>query len=290
VTGVAYHPATSVEDALDVLGRYGEDARIVAGGTAMVVLLKNRLVRPAVLLGVIGIPGLDRIRLDTAGVLEIGAAATLRAVELDPLVRQRAAALAEVVGRVATVRVRNQATLGGNIVHADPAQDPPPMLLALDASVVLEGAGTRRSVPLDGFYVDLFETAMRHDEILTAIVVPPPPEGARFTHIKFLPRTVDDFATVSVAVRLQLAADGTVEDLRIALGGANSAPFRAKLAEAALRGRRPDPAAIDDAAALARDASEPFPDVRGSVAYKREMVRVWVARALTSLAQPAGHA
>jgi hypothetical protein len=146
---------------------------------------------------------------------------------------------------------------------------------------VLEGAGTRRSVPLDGFYVDLFETVMRHDEILTTIVVPPPPEAARFTYIKFLPRTVDDFATVSAAVRLQLAADGTVEDLRIALGGAHSVPFRATSAEAALRGRRPDPAAIDDAAALARDAAEPFPDVRGSAAYKREMVRVWVARALT---------
>ena len=290
MTGVAYHPATSVEDALDVLGRYGEDARIVAGGTAMVVLLKNRLVRPAVLLGVMEIPGLDRIRLGTDGVLEIGAVATLRAVELDPLVRRRAAALAEAVGRVATVRVRNQATLGGNVVHADPAQDPPPMLLALDASVVLEGAGTRRTVPIEEFYVDLFETAMRHDEILTAIVVPPPPEAARFTYIKFLPRTIDDFATVSVAVRLELAADGTVEELRIALGGANSVPFRATSAEAALRGRRPDPAAIDDAAALARDAAEPFPDVRGSAAYKRDMVRVWVARALTSLAQPAGHA
>ena len=290
MTSVAFHPATSVEDALDMLGRYGEDARVVAGGTAMVVLLKSGLVRPAVLVGIMNIPGLDPIRMGADGSLEIGAVATLRAVELDPLVRKGAVALGSAVERVATVRVRNQATLGGCVVHADPAQDPPPMLLALDASVVLEGAGTRRSVPLNEFYLDLFETAIRRDEILTAIVIPPPSLGARFTYVKFLPRTVDDFATVSVAVRLDVAADGTIEDIRIALGGANSVPFRATSAEAALRGRRPDPAAIDDAAALARDEAEPFPDVRGSAAYKREMVRVWVARALTSLAQPAGHA
>jgi carbon-monoxide dehydrogenase medium subunit len=211
-------------------------------------------------------------------------------VELDPVVRREAPTLARTIGRVATVRVRNQATLGGSVAHSDPAQDPAPMLLTLDASVVLEGTGTRRSIPLDAFYLDLFETALRRDEILTTIVVPPRPETARFTYLKFLPRTIDDFATVGVAVRMERAADGTVADVRIALGGAHSVPLRARTAEDGLRGRRPAPAAIDDAAALARDSVDPLPDVRGSAAYKREMVRVWVARALTTVAEPAHHA
>lgn len=276
----AFAAPTTVEEAVALLAKYGDEAHALAGGTALVLLLKNRLMSPALLVGLHRIPGLAGVRETEAGGLQIGPLTVLRRVELDPLVRLRAALLAQTIHRVANVRVRNQATLGGNLVHADPALDPPPALLALDASVVLAAADGNRTVPLDQFNVDLFQTAIRRDELLTAITIPPQPPTARFSFVKFVPRTVDDFATVTVAVRIVAAPDGRVEDARIALGAAAAVPFRAKGAEAALRGRRADRAAIGEVAALTRDASAPLPDIRGSADYKREMVRVWTMRAL----------
>jgi carbon-monoxide dehydrogenase medium subunit len=276
----SYVPAASLDEALELLMRHGDDARLMAGGTALVILLRHDLAQPGIVIGLDRIAELAGVRAEEDGGLAVGALTSLHRLELEPLVRMRAPALARTIHTVASVRVRNQATLGGNLVHADPAQDPPPMLMALDASLVLECSSGCRTVPLDEFYVGMFETVIRRDEVLTSIRIPPQPEGARFTYVKFLPRTVDDFATVSVAVRIDPAPDGTILDARIALGSAGTVPMRAEAAESAIRGHKPDPALIDDVAALARDAADPIPDVRGSVAYKREMVRVWTARAL----------
>jgi carbon-monoxide dehydrogenase medium subunit len=289
VTALSYVAAGTVEEATDLLWSSGGDARPVAGGTALVPLLRQRLVEPTLLVGLAGIRELHGV-VAGSSTIDIGAMTTLRDVECDPLVRRAIPPLPEAIRRVASVRVRNQATLGGNIAHADPALDPPPMLMALDAEVVIRGPAGQRQLPLDRFYVDLFETALDPGELVTRVVVPTPAARSRFTFVKFLPRTVDDFATVSVAVRLDPAADGTVGDVRIALGAAGHVPFRAVTAEAALRGQRPDPDTIAGAAELARDASSPMPDVRGSTAYKREMVRVWVARALAGLVSSPAHA
>lgn len=279
----SYLPAASLDEALELLMRHGDDARLMAGGTALVILLRYNLAQPGIVIGLNGIADLAGVRPEESGGLAIGALTSLHRLELEPLVWARAPALARTIHRVANVRVRNQATLGGNLVHADPAQDPPPMLLALDASVVLERASGLRTVPLHEFFVDMFETVVGSGEVLTTIRIPRQPDGARFTYVKFLPRTIDDFATVSVAVRIDPAPDGTILDARIALGSAGRVPLRAVAAESAIRGRRPDRALIDEVAALARDAADPIKDVRGSVAYKREMVRVWTARAVREL-------
>lgn len=283
----AYAAVTDIEEALDLLTRHGEDAHLMAGGTAVILLLKQGLIEPAVIVGLGGLADLGRI-VDNGEMLEIGALNTLHRLERDPVLLAHAPAVAGAVAQVATIRVRNQATIGGNLVHADPAQDPPPILLVHDADVVLRGPSGERTVPLADFFVDVFETVIEPDEILTTVRIPRPSPTSRFEYVKFLPRTVDDYATVSVAVRVDIGPDGSMEDVRIALGNAGAVPFRATDAEAALRGHAPSPTLIDEVAALAADASDPVDDIRGTAAYKREMVRVWTGRALQRAMDRAG--
>jgi carbon-monoxide dehydrogenase medium subunit len=184
---------------------------------------------------------------------------------------------------VATVRVRNQATIGGNLAHADPAQDPPPMLIALGAEVAAVSQAGERAIPVEDLFLDVFTTSLRPGEIITSVRFPALAAGTRATYLKFLPQTADDYATVSVAAALRLANDGTVADVRVALGAAGPTPRRARSVEDALRGARPDAKRIADAAARVDTDIEPFDDVRGSAVYKREMARLWIERALTSL-------
>jgi carbon-monoxide dehydrogenase medium subunit len=184
---------------------------------------------------------------------------------------------------VATGRIRNQAPVGGNLAHADPAQDPPPMLIALDASVVLSSAAGERSLPLDAFFVDYLTTRLEPGEVLTAVRLPPLPEGTRATYEKFLPRTHDDYATVSVGAALRRDADGRCQDVRVALGGVAGVPLHIRAVEDALRGEVLTDARIAEAAALVTDLVDPPDDVRGSAAYKRRMARVWTERALRKL-------
>lgn len=280
MSAFAYVPASSLDEALSLLARHGDDAHLLAGGTSFVLLLRQGLLDPGVVVGLRSVPGLDTIEVDQAGRLRIGAMATLSQIERDPLVGRSLPVLREVVRRVATIRVRNQATIGGNLVHADPAQDPPPVLLALDAAVEVAGPSGRRILPLNALFVDVIQTSLAPGEIVTALVVPLPPPQARFATVKFLPRTVDDFATVSVAVRVDTLPDGRVGDVRIALGAVAPVPLRAEAAEDAIRGRVPDDRLIDDAADLVLHAVDPVDDVRGSADYKREMARVWTRRAL----------
>ena len=198
-------------------------------------------------------------------------------------------ALAETFGHVATVRIRNQATVGGNLAHADPAQDPPPMLIALDAEIVLSSRTGERTLPLDQFFVDYLTTTLQPGELLTAIRLPPLAPGTRATYQKFLPRTQDDYATVSVAATLRLTDDGRCEDVRVALGGVAGVPVHARAVEDALRGEMLTDQRIADAAALVPDLVDPPDDARGSATYKRRMARVWTARALQHLRdQPNG--
>jgi carbon-monoxide dehydrogenase medium subunit len=234
------------------------------------------------------VPALDAIRADDAGWLVLGASTPLRRIERDPLVRERQPALAATVARVATVRIRNQATIGGNLAHADPAQDPPPILPALDAEVEAVGPEGSRTIPLDAFFTDVFETVLRPADVLTAVRVPPLPPRSRVGYEKFLPRTVDDYAAVSVAARITLADDGRIADARVALGAAGPVPARVPEAEQLLLGS--DPASVDvgAVATATRNASDPVDDVRGSADYKREMVAVWTVRLLGRLLERSG--
>src|SRR5438477_1520089 len=215
-----YHAPTSLEETYELLGRYGEDAHLMAGGTALVLLLQQGLVQPGHVVGLSKIAGLRGIRrLDNEG-LEIRALTTHRQAERSAEVEAYCPALAENFARVATIRIRNQGTVGGNLAHADPAQDPPPMLIVLGGSArVASGSGERR-IPLDEFFIDYFETALGPDEVLVAVDLPPLAAGTRVTYKKFLPRTQDDYATVSVAAALRLGENAVCADVRIALGAA----------------------------------------------------------------------
>lgn len=284
-----YHPAASVAEALDLLQTYGEDAHLMAGGTSLMLLMQQRLVQPGHVIGLRTVTELQGIRRLPDGGLEIGAGNTHRQVERSPDVQSYCSTLSEAFSRIATIRIRNQATIGGNLAHADPAQDPPPILLALDAEVVAVRVGGERTLPLDGFFRDFFETALAEGEVLTSIRLPALPADVRTTYVKFLPRTEDGYATVAVAAALGVDAQGVCQHVRVALGAAAPVPLRAHRVEDALKGQRLTEQLIEEAADLVREEVDPLDDVRGSAKYKREMARVWTGRALQSLfAESAG--
>ena len=249
----------------------------------MMLLMQQGLVQPGHVVGLRGVQGLRGINKTTDGGLEIGATTSHRQVELSDDAYAYCPTLPENFARVATIRIRNQGTVGGNLVHADPAQDPPSMLMALDAQAVIRSTSGERTVPLDEFFVDYFETVVQEGEMLTSVKLPPLSANARTCYVKFLPRTEDDYATVAVAARLQLDANNRVEDVRVALGAAAPVPLRAKRVEDAIRGQTLTEGIIDDAAELVTQEVDPIADIRGSAEYKRAMARVWTSRALKSL-------
>jgi carbon-monoxide dehydrogenase medium subunit len=283
VNAFDYHAPTTLDETFDLLATYGDDAHLMAGGTALVLLLQQGLVQPGHVVGLRKVEDLQGIRRRDDGGLEIRALATHRQAEKSLDVQAFCPALAENFARVATIRIRNQGTVGGNLAHADPAQDPPPMLIALGAEAVVVSKSGQRRIPLDAFFVDYFETALRPGEVLLSVELPPLPAGTGVTYKKFLPRTQDDYATVSVAAAMRVGPDRLCEDIRVALGASATTPIHARKVEDALRGQRLDAQKIAEAAALVRDEVDPLDDLRGSAAYKREMARVWTRRALQEL-------
>ena len=279
-----YHEPREVAEALDLLVKHGEDAHLIAGGTATVLLLRQGLIRPGHVISLRAIGALSGIGRAHDGGLRIGATATHRQAERSADVRALSPALTNAFASVATVRIRNQATVGGGLAHADPAQDPPPMLAALGAAVTAVSPRGARSIAVEDLAIDHFTTTLAADEIITEVVVPPLAPRTRATYVKFLPRTADDYATVAVAAAMRLA-DGAVEDARIVLGAVGPTPIRARAAEAALAGAKPSRERLAQAAALVRDEVDPLDDLRGSAEYKREMARVWTERALLALVE-----
>jgi carbon-monoxide dehydrogenase medium subunit len=278
-----YLEPETLEEALALLADDPEETLVMAGGTSLVILMKQDLVRPTRVLGLRRIAELRAID-EGRDVLALGALATHGALARSRAVRAHAPALASTFAAVATVRIREQATLGGNLAHADPAQDPPVTLLALDGVAVAMSKARTRRIPLDALFVDMFETSLERDELLVRVELPPPPAGARATYKKFLPATLDDYATVSVAAVIATDPAGVCTHVRIALGGAGPVPLRAHEAQRSLVGRRIDDAAIREAAALAAAATDPIDDLRGSAEYKRAMAAVWTERALREVA------
>jgi len=278
-----YVEPDTLEEALEILAGDPDDTVVMAGGTSLVILMKQDLVRPARVLGLRRIAQLREIGA-SSGTLALGALATHGALGRAEAVRRYAPALASTFAAVATVRIREQATLGGNLAHADPAQDPPVTLLALDGVAVAGSRFGERRIQLDGFFADIFETSLEPGELLLRVELPPPPAGARATYKKFLPATFDDYATVSVAAVVATDDAAACTHARIALGGAGPVPMRAHEAERSLIGRRLDDAAIREAAALAAAATDPIDDLRGSAEYKRAMAGVWTERALREVA------
>ena len=277
---------TTVAEAVSALAEHGDTARPLAGGTALSVLMKQRLVSPDVLVSLDRIPELVGITVD-GETLRIGAMTSQRTVERSEIVQGLVPVLAEAYKRVATVRLRNQATVGGGLAHADPAQDPPATLLVLDARVVLAGPKGERELPLTKFFRDYYETALRDGEILKEVIIPLPKPGSGAAYLPFLPRTVEDYATIGVAASVRLE-NGLLTDVRVAFIGAATTALRGEAIEEALEGQ--PVSAIAEAAKLALDIVDPMDDLRGSSDYKREMAVVFAKRALEAAAKRAGGA
>ena len=277
-----FHNPASLDDALELLDRYGEDARLLAGGTALVLQMKQRFAQPAHVVGLRSIARTDGFSsvAEAGDSLRIGALCTLRRLEDDRLLRQRVPLLADTLGRVATRRIRSMATIGGALVNGDPNQDPPPALIALGASVELTSTAGSRTCPVEDLAVDYYETDVRPGEVLTAVNVPVPSADTCGAYLKFLPRTADDYATVSVATVVARSPDNTCRDVSIVLGAAGTTPIRARAAEDMLRGQELDDDSIRAAAATVPEAVDPLDDFRGSADYKREMAGVFTRRAL----------
>ena len=273
-----YLEPSSLDEALALLAQHGDEAKVIAGGTGLVNLMKQRLVRASF---VIGLRALKPLAGTTEnGDLRIGALVTLGTLEASAPVRRKAPLLAEVCGHVATVRIRSMATLGGAMAHADPNLDTPPALIAMDGQIVARSQRGERTIPADRFFTGYYQTVLEPDEIVTEIVIPEQPAGSGTAFLKFLPATQDDYATVSVAARIALDGNGTVAEARVALGATATVPVRAQAVEAALSGKAANESSFREAASLVLDAIDPIADFRGSAEYKRKMAVVHVRRAL----------
>lgn len=273
-----YLEPASLEEALEIVARYGGEAKLIAGGTGLVNLMKQRLVRPAYVVGLRALKLLTGVAEN--GALRIGALATLQSLATSTVIRGRASLLAETCEHVATVRVRSVATLGGAVAHADPNLDTPPALIALDAQIIARSKRGERTIAADAFFTGYYETVLEPDEIVTEIVVPKQPAGSGTAFLKFLPATQDDYATVSVAARITLDANSRVTEARVALGAAATVPVRARAAETALIGKAAEERNFSAAASSVLGAIDPIADFRGSADYKRKMAVVHVRRAL----------
>jgi carbon-monoxide dehydrogenase medium subunit len=273
-----YHAPGSLSDAIALLGRYKDGAKVLSGGQSLLPLLKLRLGSVEHLIDIGRIPGLEYIR-EEGGFLKIGGRTRESALEHSELIQKKYPILAETAAVIADPLVRNMATIGGNLAHGDPANDHPATMLAVGAIVVATGPKGERTIPIESFFTGLFETALQRDEILTEIRVPVPPAGSGGAYLK-LERKVGDFATAGAAVQVSLGKGGEVVRAGIGLTNAGLTPVKAEAAEKFLQGKKPDAATIAEAARLASQSADPSPDRRGSVEYKREMARVLTARAL----------
>lgn len=274
---LAYHRPTSVDEASGLLATFGPRARLVAGGTAVAIVLKEGL------LDVDHLIGLERVPLAAVawrdGALAIGAMATHQTLADHPVVHARVPVLAEVLGQVASRRVRNVATLGGNLCWAEAASDPPGLLIALDARVRVVSARGGRELPVRDLFRDYFTTTLEPDEVLTEVMVPAPPAHTGVAYIKFTPQSKADKPVLAVTALVRRAGAHCV-GATVVVGAAGPVPVTLPDADAALSGGEMDEAVVADVAARYADAVQPVADGRGSEAYKRRMVGVLVRRAL----------
>jgi len=283
-----YFAPQTVDEALELLTRYGEDAKILAGGQSLIPMMKLRIASPRYLIDVNRVSSLTGFRYSGDGFV-FGALCRHSEIAESPLVREHLPIMADAANVTADVQVRNRGTLGGSLAHADPAGDWPAALLALDTEVTITGLQGVRRVPLTEFIVDAYTTQLGSAEMVTEVSVPcsrPPCGGA---YVKF-ERRAGDFAVASVAVQLELAEGERCRKVAVSLGALGAAPRRARASEALLHGKMPTADLLAEAERLLRDEAEPFEDARGTVDYKRHLAGVLFRRAFTAaLDRARGH-
>ena len=282
----SYHAPASVPEAIALLGEFGEDAKVLAGGQSLIPLMRFRLAQPGHLVDINRIDGLAYVRANGDG-LRIGALAREADLEAEPAVARGYPLLADAIAVIADPLVRNLATVCGNVAHADPANDHPAVMLAYRAEVVAEGPNGRRTIPIDDFFVDTFVTALAPDEVLVELHIPAPRPGSGGAYQK-LERKVGDYAIAGVAAQIELGSDGRISQAGIALTNVGPMPIRASAAEAALVGQAPNDESLAEAADLAAAASDPADDLRGPAEYKCAVTRTLTLRALRTAIERAG--
>lgn len=272
-----YLAPKTLKEALALLAKYQDDCKVICGGQSLLILMRQRLVAPKYLLDIKGISELSYIKDDKDG-LKIGALTTHRAIEKSPLIKKKCPVLVEMETRLASIQTRNWGTIGGNVCHGDPAGDPVPVLIALNATLGIAGSKGTRSMPAEDFCLDYFEVALEPSELLTEIKLPPVPARTGTAYTKF--NVIEsDLATVGVAVSMTLGSgDGVCQDIRIALGAAAPTAMRAKKAEAVLKGKKITDALLKQAGEVASTEADPISDIYASDEYRRELVKVLVPR------------
>jgi carbon-monoxide dehydrogenase medium subunit len=282
-----YHRPETIEEACSLLGDLGASARVIAGGTDLLVDLKRGLAQTEHLVTLRGIPELSSIEKDPDGTLRLGPMVTPNEVGYSSIVREAHLALSEAALTMAAYQIRNRATIGGNLVSAVPSADMPPILIAMGARLVLMSPAGRREMPLVDFFEGPRETQLGEAEIVSQIVVPPPPERSGAFYIKHSLRDASALAVVGVAAHVQLEKN-VCKSARIVLGAVAPTPIIAKKASAALAGLSNDEETIAGIAKTAAEEAKPISDLRGSADYRREIVRVLTERAVSVAFERAG--
>lgn len=271
------------DELFDLLARYGEDARVIAGGQSLLILIRQRLVRPGVLISLDKVSSLRQISYKDNEII-LGAMVTQSEVSAADRIRRQLAVLSQAASKVGSVHVQNLGTVGGNLCHAEPNGDSAPALLAAGASVRASSTRGKRTIPLEEFFRGPFENVLEPHEALTHVHVPLPAEGASSIYLKHVLRAVDR-ATVSVGLMMQMDKAGRCREIRIGLGGAAPTPIRAKQAEALLRGEKTTDSTIDAAGVEVSRNCDPLSDAHGPADYKRKMAGLLTKRALRQVLQ-----
>jgi carbon-monoxide dehydrogenase medium subunit len=278
---LAFLRPETIDEAVALLQEHEDEAKVVAGSTALTIMLRNRLIDPSVLVWIGRLPGLRDITV-ADGMAELGALVTHRTVERDPAILSAIPVLADTFSKVANVRIRNAATVGGVVAEADYASDPPAAFVGLDAEIVAHGPDGRRVIPASEFFIAFYETALAPAEIVTAVRVPVPAAGTGAVYHKFVTRSSEDRPCVGVYASTQSLGNGRYTNTRVSVGAAAETPQRFRDLEAPAD----DTDLGDDVRRAIADGYaeriETLDDVRGSSWYRTEMVRVWVRRALES--------
>jgi carbon-monoxide dehydrogenase medium subunit len=280
-----YHRAGSIEEAVALLGRFGESAKLIAGGHSLLPLMKLRLAEPKHLVDIRRIPALSGVR-EEGGALVIGAATPHQVLERSPLVRKRLPILSEAAAQIGDVQVRNMGTIGGSLAHADPAADLPAVMLALGAELIAVGPKGKRAVPVDGFFVKLFTTTLDPGEVLTEVRVPLPPAGSGGAYAKF-PHPASRYAVVGVAAVVTVSG-GKISAARVAITGVGAKPVRAAGTEGALVGQGVDAKVISAAADRVIDGLTVRSDPRMDPDYWKALAVTYTRRAVVTALNRAG--
>ena len=275
-----YQRASSVSEAISLLQQHGEDAKIVAGGHSLVPTMKLRLATPGTLIDIGGISELKYIN-DKGDYLAIGAGATHWMIESSDLIHKKAPGLSQAAAQVGDVQVRNRGTIGGVLAHSDPQADYPGVVLALDATLVVQGPRGERTIAVSDYFTGLWETALGDDELLTEVRIPTDSANANSCYLKF-PQPASRYPYVGCAVAMDSSA-GSCSDIRVGFSGVGETAFRDSGVEDALRGNTLNESAIASASAKAADGRSVLSDVFVSEEYRRAMAQVYVKRDLTQL-------